>query len=902
MKRFLHDGGAAVRFKNSSLACLKSFMSEAPETTLAAPVETPLMKQYNSIKAKYPDALLLFRVGDFYETFGEDAVKASSILGIVLTKRKNGSAAFVELAGFPHHSLETYLPRLVRAGNRVAICDQLEDPKFAKKIVKRGITELVTPGVSYHEKTIEPVSNQFLAAVIEQSGRWGAAFLDISTGEFFTTEGSKEYLDKLLQGLKPSEVLYSRQQEKLVKEYLRDRVFTFRLDDWVFNIDFATDLIQRQFHTHSLKGFGIEHLPCGIIACGAILHYLSETQHDRLGHIRSISRLDENEHVWLDPFTIRNLELVHSPHESATTLLQVIDRTQTPMGTRMLRRWLLMPLREIQRIERRNLAVAHLFKHADELENILQELKPIGDLERLISRVSLGRANPRELWQLYRALVATSKLKLALEASSSGELQIIGQQLQNVQQVIAIITSRLHPDAPVMANKGSVIASGVNSELDELRSLAYDGKAYLEKLETREIERTGISSLKIGYNNVFGYYLEVRNAHKEKVPQDWIRKQTLTQAERYITEELKIYEQKILGAEEKLQTLEQQLYLELIHEIAAFTSVIQLNASLLARIDCLCSLAVVASENQYVRPALNDSFALRIVDGRHPIIEKQLPAGETYVSNDIFLDNTGQQIIMITGPNMSGKSAVLRQTALIVIMAQMGGFVPAAAADIGIVDKIFTRVGASDNISSGESTFMVEMNETASILNNLSDRSLVLLDEIGRGTSTYDGVSIAWAIAEYIHDHPKYRAKTLFATHYHELNEMSARFPRIHNFNVSVHETAQKVLFLRKLQPGGSNHSFGIHVAKMAGMPQRVVERSKEILEQLEKTHGEGVNNAERGRLAMQKSEQLSFFQLDDPALAQVKEQIMGLDLNTITPIEAMMKLHEIRKILKGRS
>jgi len=872
-----------------------------PTEIIAVPVETPLMKQYNSIKAKYPDALLLFRVGDFYETFGEDAVKASSILGIVLTKRKNGSAAFVELAGFPHHSLDTYLPRLVRAGNRVAICDQLEDPKLTKKIVKRGITELVTPGVSYHEKTIEPISNQFLAAIIEQSGRWGAAFLDISTGEFFTTEGSRDYLDKLIQGLKPSEVLYARQQEKLVKEYLRDRVFTFRLDDWVFNIDFATDIINRQFDTRSLKGFGIEHLPCGIIACGAILHYLSETQHDRLGHIRSISRLDENEHVWLDPFTIRNLELVDSPHESATTLLKVIDRTQTPMGTRKLRRWLLMPLRDIARIEQRNLAVAHLVKRPEELDTILHELKPIGDLERLVSRVSLGRVNPRELWQLHRACESAAKLKTILESSDSGQLQILGQQLQNIQKVIALISDRLHPDAPVMASKGNVMAHGVSPELDELRSLAYDGKAYLAKLEAHEIERTGISSLKVGYNHVFGYYLEVRNTHKDKVPQDWIRKQTLAQAERYITEELKIYEQKILGAEEKLQALEQQLYLTLINEIAVFTPTIQLNASLLARLDCLCSLAKVALENQYVRPSINESYALRIVDGRHPVIEQQLPAGETYVSNDIFLDNSGQQIMMITGPNMSGKSAVLRQTALIVIMAQMGGFVPASSADIGIIDKIFTRVGASDNMSSGESTFMVEMNETASILNNLSDRSLILLDEIGRGTSTYDGVSIAWAIAEFIHDHPKFRAKTLFATHYHELNEMSIRFQRIHNFNVSVHETAQKVLFLRKLQPGGSNHSFGIHVAKMAGMPQRVIERSKEILEQLEKTHGEGVSNAERGRVAMQKSEQLSFFQLDDPALAQVRDQIMNLDLNTITPIEAMMKLHDIRKILKGK-
>jgi DNA mismatch repair protein MutS len=872
-----------------------------PTEIIGVPVETPLMKQYNSIKAKYPDALLLFRVGDFYETFGEDAVKASSILGIVLTKRKNGSAAFVELAGFPHHSLDTYLPRLVRAGNRVAICDQLEDPKLTKKIVKRGITELVTPGVSYHEKTIEPISNQFLAAIIEQSGRWGAAFLDISTGEFFTTEGSRDYLDKLIQGLKPSEVLYARQQEKLVKEYLRDRVFTFRLDDWVFNIDFATDIINRQFDTRSLKGFGIEHLPCGIIACGAILHYLSETQHDRLGHIRSISRLDENEHVWLDPFTIRNLELVDSPHESATTLLKVIDRTQTPMGTRKLRRWLLMPLRDIARIEQRNLAVAHLVKRPEELDTILHELKPIGDLERLVSRVSLGRVNPRELWQLHRACESAAKLKTILESSDSGQLQILGQQLQNIQKVIALISDRLHPDAPVMASKGNVMAHGVSPELDELRSLAYDGKAYLAKLEAHEIERTGISSLKVGYNHVFGYYLEVRNTHKDKVPQDWIRKQTLAQAERYITEELKIYEQKILGAEEKLQALEQQLYLTLINEIAVFTPTIQLNASLLARLDCLCSLAKVALENQYVRPSINESYALRIVDGRHPVIEQQLPAGETYVSNDIFLDNSGQQIMMITGPNMSGKSAVLRQTALIVIMAQMGGFVPASSADIGIIDKIFTRVGASDNMSSGESTFMVEMNETASILNNLSDRSLILLDEIGRGTSTYDGVSIAWAIAEFIHDHPKFRAKTLFATHYHELNEMSIRFQRIHNFNVSVHETAQKVLFLRKLQPGGSNHSFGIHVAKMAGMPQRVIERSKEILEQLEKTHGEGVSNAERGRVAMQKSEQLSFFQLDDPALAQVRDQIMNLDLNTITPIEAMMKLHDIRKILKGK-
>ena len=876
-------------------------VSTADEKETSSVVETPLMKQYNSIKVKYPDALLLFRVGDFYETFGEDAVKAARILGIVLTKRKNGAAAFIELAGFPHHSLDTYLPKLVRAGNRVAICDQLEDPKLTKTIVKRGVTELVTPGVSYNEKTLDTQSNTFLAAVTCKENTWGVAFLDISTGEFLTAQGSQEYIDKLLQSFRPSEVLYQKNTDKQFKEAFGDKFFTFRLDDWVFTHEFGSELLNKHFETRSLKGFGVEDLKVGVIAAGAVLHYLSETQHDRVDHIRSLSRIEEDQYVWLDRFTIRNLELVSSGNENATTLLHVLDQTVTPMGSRLMRRWLLLPLKDEARIARRHAVVAHFTSQQESLEQWQSELKNIGDLERLISKVAVGRIAPREVHHIRRALDCIAPLKLFLEGSGHAELAHLGAQLNGCDTVRERIARELHAEAPMAVNKGNVIADGVNAELDEYRRLVFHGKDHLQKIQDRESERTGIPSLKISFNNVFGYYLEVRNTHKDKVPADWIRKQTLTQAERYITEELKDYEGKILGAEEKMSSIELRLFNELVASIAEFTAAIQTNAQIIGQLDVLMSLARVALRNGYVRPAINATTAIKIVEGRHPVIELALPAGESYVSNDVYLDNDAQQIMMITGPNMSGKSAVLRQTALIVIMAQMGGFVPARAADIGIVDKIFTRVGASDNISSGESTFMVEMNETASILNNLSDRSLVLLDEIGRGTSTYDGVSIAWAIAEYLHEFPKAKAKTLFATHYHELNDMCTSFSRIHNFNVSVKEVGNKVIFLRKLQQGGTNHSFGIHVARMAGMPVKVVERAKEILKHLENTHG--YDDAKRSAsIAAVKNEgvpsQLSFFQLDDPSLAQIREEILNIDINNLTPVEALMKLNEIRKIV----
>lgn len=871
-----------------------------------AVVETPLMKQYNTIKAKYPDALLLFRVGDFYETFGEDAIKASQVLGIVLTRRKNGSAAYVELAGFPHHSLDTYLPKLVRAGNRVAICDQLEDPKLTKKIVKRGITELVTPGVSYNDKTIESRSNNFLAAVCIQGNQFGVSFLDISTGEFLTAQGNAEYIDKLLQGFKPNEVLYQKQHEKIFRENFGDKFFTFRLDDWVFTRDFGYEILNKHFDTKNLKGFGIDEMEQGVIAAGAVLHYLAETQHDKVGHIAHISRIEEDSHVWLDRFTIRNLELVSSANDQATTLLHILDATVTPMGSRLLRRWLLLPLKDVRQIEKRHEAVSYFTSQLDDLEKTYGELKHVGDLERLISRVAVGRISPRELHHIRRALDVIAPIKLYCENSGCESLVALGAQLNPCVPIRERIARELHADAPIALNKGNVIADGIDSELDELRKLSLHGKDYLQQVQERESERTGIPSLKISFNNVFGYYLEVRNTHKDKVPADWIRKQTLTQAERYITEELKVYEQKILGAEEKIASIEFRLFNDLVAAVADFTSAIQLNAQVLAQLDVLMGLAKVAVKNSYVKPSVNDSIVLKILEGRHPVIEQALPHGEEYVSNDIYLDNDTQQVMMITGPNMSGKSAVLRQTALIVLMAQMGSFVPAKAADIGIIDKIFTRVGASDNISSGESTFMVEMNETASILNNLSDRSLILLDEIGRGTSTYDGVSIAWSIAEYIHENNKAKAKTLFATHYHELNEMTSLFPRIKNYNVSVKEVGNKVIFLRKLSPGGSNHSFGIHVAKMAGMPSKVIERAKDILQHLEKSHSrESFSDNQSPDVAKAAREtqvgQLSFFQLDDPSLAQIKEEITNLDLNTITPIEALMKLNEIRKIVMGK-
>ena len=878
-------------------------VSTVDEKETSSVVETPLMKQYNSIKVKYPDALLLFRVGDFYETFGEDAVKAARILGIVLTKRKNGAAAFIELAGFPHHSLDTYLPKLVRAGNRVAICDQLEDPKLTKTIVKRGVTELVTPGVSYNEKTLDTQSNTFLAAVTCKENTWGVAFLDISTGEFLTAQGSQEYIDKLLQSFRPSEVLYQKNTDRQFKEAFGDKFFTFRLDDWVFTHEFGSELLNKHFETRSLKGFGVEDLKVGVIAAGAVLHYLSETQHDRVDHIRSVSRIEEDQYVWLDRFTIRNLELVSSSNENATTLLQIVDHTVTPMGTRLLRRWLLLPLKDEARIARRHSVVGYFTAQQESLTHWSTELKSIGDLERLISKVAVGRIAPREVHHMRRALDLMAPLKSFLEANENAELQHLGAQLNTCDAVRTRIARELHADAPMAMNKGSVIADGVDAALDEYRGLVLHGKEYLQKIQDRESERTGIPSLKISYNNVFGYYLEVRNTHKDKVPNDWIRKQTLTQAERYITEELKEYESKILGAEEKMSSIELRLFNELVASIAEFTAAIQLNAQIIAQLDALMSLAIAALRNGYVRPAMNAGTAIKIVEGRHPVIELALPPGEAYVSNDVYLDNDTQQVMMITGPNMSGKSAVLRQTALIVILAQMGSFVPARAADIGIVDKIFTRVGASDNISSGESTFMVEMNETASILNNLSDRSLVLLDEIGRGTSTYDGVSIAWAIAEYLHEYPKARAKTLFATHYHELNDMCNRFSRIHNFNVSVKEVGNKIIFLRKLQQGGSNHSFGIHVARMAGMPVRVVERAKEVLKHLEQSRTQGSSDSAQSIAAMsnQPAAQLSFFQLDDPSLAQIREEILSIDINNLTPVEALMKLNEIKKIVGGK-
>jgi len=865
--------------------------------------ETPLMKQYNTIKAKYPDALLLFRVGDFYETFGEDAVRAANILGIVLTKRKNGPGAYIELAGFPHHSLDVYLPRLVKAGNRVAICDQLEDPKLTKTIVKRGVTELVTPGVSYNDKTIEQKSNNFLAAVYIKDNNCGVAFLDISTGEFLSAQGNTEYIDKLLQSFAPNEVLYQKNHDRIFKESFGEKFFSFRLDDWVFTNEYGNELLNKHFGTKSLKGFGVEDLNFGIIAAGAVLHYLNETQHDKVSHISGLSRIDEDKYVWLDKFTIRNLELVNSTNENATTLLRVLDHTVTPMGSRLLRRWMLLPLKDIPAIDKRLAVVDFFAKRTADLEKLNLELKQVGDLERLISKVAVSRISPREVQYIRRALDVIEPLKLFCDHSGNPDIMSFGTRLNSCADLRERIQRELVAEPPMALNKGEVIAIGVNAELDELRKLAFHGKEVLEQIQQREIERTGIQSLKISFNNVFGYYLEVRNTHKDKVPAEWIRKQTLVQAERYITEELKEYETKILGAEEKISSIEFRLFNELVAAVADYTSVIQLNAQMLANIDCLMSFAKVALRNNYVKPSINDSQTIKILDGRHPVIEQTLAAGEEYVSNDIYLDNNTQQIMMITGPNMSGKSAVLRQTALIVLMAQMGCFVPAKAADIGIVDKIFTRVGASDNISSGESTFMVEMNETASILNNLSDRSLVLLDEIGRGTSTYDGISIAWAISEFIHEHTKSRAKTLFATHYHELNEMENKFVRIKNYNVSVKEVGNKIIFLRKLSQGGSNHSFGIHVARLAGMPARVVERSKQILVQLEKAHSSGDLSGKVKKAIVQEevATQLSFFQLDDPTLAEIREQILNLDINRLTPVEALMKLNEIKSIISGK-
>ncbi len=852
------------------------------------------MKQYNTIKTKYPDALLLFRVGDFYETFGEDAVKASKILGIILTHRNNGGER-TELAGFPHHSINTYLPKLVKAGQRVAICDQLEDPKMTKTIVKRGVTELVTPGVAMNDDILNAKTNNFLCAVHFGRKLLGVSFVDISTGEFLTSEGTEEQIDKLLQNFAPNEVLVAKTHKNEFTELFGDQFHTFFMEDWVFQADYALETLTNHFKTTTLKGFGVDHLNHGIIASGVVLHYLSETQHRRLQHISTLKRIAEEEHIWMDRFTIRNLELYHSPHQNAVTLLDIIDKTISPMGGRMLKRWLALPLKNIEKVRRRHQVVSYLSKEEDILQKLQHAIKQMGDLERLISKVATGKINPKEVVQLKNSLEAIVPVKQLTAQSNNEALQLIAQQLHTCDLLRSKIKEMLNEEAPVNMLKGKTIGDGYSSELDELRGLAFSGKDYLNKMLARETESTGITSLKIASNNVFGYYIEVRNTHKDKVPQEWIRKQTLVNAERYITEELKEYEAKILGAEERIQSLEQQLFSQLVVWMQEYIAPVQNNAQQIAQLDCLCGFTQLAKEYNYTEPIIDDTTEIEIKNGRHPVIERQLPLGETYIANDVILNRDKQQIIMITGPNMSGKSAILRQTALIVLLAQMGSFVPAEAARIGYVDKIFTRVGASDNISMGESTFMVEMNETASILNNLSERSLVLLDEIGRGTSTYDGISIAWAISEYLHEHPA-RAKTLFATHYHELNEMQATFERIKNFNVSVKELKNHVLFLRKLTPGGSEHSFGIHVAKMAGMPQQVIYKANKILKKLEKSHSsEELNDKLQ---SAQHEMQLSFFNLDDPLLEQIKEEITHLDINTLTPVEALMKLNEIKRLL----
>ncbi len=860
--------------------------------------ETPLMKQYNKIKGKHPDAILLFRVGDFYETFGEDAIKAAEILGITLTRRANGSASYVELAGFPYHALDTYLPKLVRAGQRVAICEQLEDPKMTKNIVKRGITELVTPGVSIMDNLLDNRENNFLASVHFDRKMAGVTFMDISTGEFLTAEGSFEYVDKLLSSFQPKEVLYQRGRGHEFSEIFGNKYYTYHLDDWVYSSDTAFDRLTRHFETTSLKGFGIQNMPLAIISAGAVLHYLDLTQHHQVKHITGLSRIAEDHYVWLDRFTIRNLELFAPLHESGKSLLQVIDKTITPMGSRLLKRWMALPLKDIGPINERLAAVEHFMKYPELKENLEDYLRQIGDLERLVSKVAVGRISPREMVQVKLALIAIAPVKAACALAENSTLNRFSGQLNPCDLIREKIHREVVPDPPALLNKGRVIAPGVSAELDELREIAYSGKDYLARLQKKESDLHGIPSLKVGFNNVFGYYLEVRNTHKNKVPSDWIRKQTLVNAERYITEELKEYESKILGAEEKIQALEARLFNDLIIALSEYISAIQLNSHILAQIDCLLSFTSCSEGYGYFRPEINEDKVIDIRNGRHPVIENQLPIGESYIANDVLLDQDEQQIIIITGPNMAGKSALLRQTALIVLLAQIGCFVPAESAKIGLVDKIFTRVGASDNISLGESTFMVEMNEAASILNNISDRSLVLFDELGRGTSTYDGISIAWSVVEYLHEHPRAKAKTLFATHYHELNEMESSFPRVKNFNVSIKESGNKVIFMRKLIRGGSNHSFGIHVAAMAGMPKSVTQRAEQILKKLE-----GAKDAEA--LAKPLDEiggkregiQLSFFQLDDPVLKQIRDEIAHLDINNLTPIEALNKLNDIKKI-----
>lgn len=866
-------------------------------------VLTPMMKQFLDLKAKHPDAVMLFRCGDFYETYSTDAVVASEILGITLTKRANGKGKTIEMAGFPHHALDTYLPKLIRAGKRVAICDQLEDPKLTKKLVKRGITELVTPGVSINDNVLNYRENNFLAAVHFGKGACGVAFLDISTGEFLTAEGPFDYVDKLLNNFVPKEVLFERGKRLMFEGNFGSKFFTFELDDWVFTETSAREKLLKHFEVKNLKGFGVEHLKNGIIASGAILQYLIMTQHTQIGHVTSLARIEEDKYVRLDKFTVRSLELMGSMNDGGSSLLNVIDKTISPMGARLLKRWLVFPLKDVQPINERLNVVEYFFRQPDFKELIEEQLHLIGDLERIISKVAVGRVSPREVVALKVALQAIEPIKAACMDADNASLNHIGEQLNICQSIRDRIDREIDNDPPLLINKGGVIKSGVSAELDELRRIAYSGKDYLLQIQQRESELTEIPSLKIGYNNVFGYYIEVRNTHKDKVPAEWIRKQTLANAERYITQELKEYEEKILGAEDKILVLETQLYAELVQSLSEFIPAIQINANQIARLDCLLSFATAARENNYIRPVIADDDVLEIHQGRHPVIEKQLPIGEKYIANDVMLDSQTQQIIIITGPNMAGKSALLRQTALITLLAQIGSFVPAESAHIGLVDKIFTRVGASDNISVGESTFMVEMNEAADILNNLSPRSLVLFDELGRGTSTYDGISIAWAIVEHIHEHPKAKARTLFATHYHELNEMEKSFKRIKNYNVSVKEIDNKVIFLRKLERGGSEHSFGIHVAKMAGMPKSIVKRANDILKQLETDNRQqGISSKPMVEVGETRGGmQLSFFQLDDPVLCQIRDEILNLDVNNLTPLEALNKLNDIKRIVKGK-
>ena len=861
---------------------------------------TPLMQQYNSIKAKYPDALLLFRVGDFYETFGQDAITASNILGIVLTARNNG-ASKIELAGFPHHSMGTYLPKLVRAGKRVAVCDQLEEPTKGKKIVKRGVTELVTPGVVLNDQLLENKGNNFLAAIHFSKKNVGVAFLDISTGEFYVGEGSVDYIAKLVNDFSPSEILYQRNKDAVFQQKFNTKAYSFRLDEWVFQKDFALEKLHYQFGTKSLKGFGVEKLDAAITAAGAVLHYISSAEHHNTSHVSNIQRIEKESHVWMDDFTVNNLELIHSPHPNGHTLVEILDYTSTAMGGRLFKKWLIFPLKETKEIQKRLDLVDHFYQNAESFDFIENQFSKIGDLERMVSRLAVLKTSPREINQLKLSLSAIDPIKNWGVNSGYKPIKKWAEQLNDNSDVTGSIDKTIDEDAPVIIGKGKVIKTGFNKELDELRSLSSDAKTVLLDIQKREIEATGIPSLKIAFNNVFGYYIEVRNTHKDKVPEDWIRKQTLTSAERYITEELKTYEQKILGAEEKILALEQKLFSELIQQLLVDISTIIHNAKLIAKLDVLHGLAKAAKLNKYTKPSINDSLNIDIKDGRHPVIERFLPVGEEYIPNDIYLDNKTQQIMMITGPNMSGKSALLRQTALIVIMAQIGSFVPASKANLGVVDKLFTRVGASDNISSGESTFMVEMNETSSIMNNLSSRSLILLDEIGRGTSTYDGISIAWAIAEYLHQHPKHQPKTMFATHYHELNNMSDQFERIKNYNVSVKEIDKKILFLRKLIEGGSEHSFGIHVAKVAGMPTKIVDQAEELLKKLEEKKS-STSSTKNTKLPKTNKEipQLSFFQLDDPVLSEIRIKIEDLDINSLTPVEALIKLNEIKKMVGG--